>query len=319
MTHDPPPWARGDDDGPRLVAADEVERLSEEAARARLHFRGLERLRLDPEHARHELTDEQRALRMPSRGGRRWKAVAELDARVEAVQRQQETLRDQVAVLHARIAAAEQADTRRLAAWDEAGRPGERPEPEKTAIEDELARITDDIEALDQLIDETLSEKERHVERHRDKLVREAQADIDQARDRYLQAVRDLEQAREQLVDARHTQRWARYYPAEEASRDTILTPMLAGGLLEPVRRTLGSTSQLAFVNVAAALAADAGALRDGIPERDSSEPDIRRDAVWESTPEGASALNREKEKIIESLQPRNVHRAAWESDEGST
>jgi hypothetical protein len=53
----------------------------------------------------------------------------------------------------------------------------------------------------------------------------------------------------------------------------------------------------------------------DGIPGSDSSDPDIRNQAVWEKTPEGDKALTREKQRILEGLKPKNVTRAGWEDD----
>ena len=82
--------------------------------------------------------------------------------------------------------------------------------------------------------------------------------------------------------------------------------------MLAPVKGTLGTTARVPFQAVAAALRADADVLRDGLPgEQDGL--DLRRTAIWESTDEGQRALNAEKARVREAIQPRNVHRAGWE------
>jgi hypothetical protein len=113
-------------------------------------------------------------------------------------------------------------------------------------------------------------------------------------------------------VEARRTRRWAQKFPGEEANTDELLLAQLAGGLLQPVRRTLGTIAQVSFQNVADALRADADALRAGLPKGEDGL-DLRRQAIWESTDEGQSALNAEKARLREAVQPRNVQRAGWE------
>ena len=68
-----------------------------------------------PDAARQELTDEQRYLRMPSRAGRRWKTIANLDTEIECIQGEQERLRTEAEMLNARRPAAETADVQALA------------------------------------------------------------------------------------------------------------------------------------------------------------------------------------------------------------
>ena len=78
------------------------------------------------------------------------------------------------------------------------------------------------------------------------------------------------------------------------------------------MRATLGTTAQVAFPSVAAALTADADALRDGIPGREDGELDPRADALWEATPEGNAALNRERGRLREAALARNHRAPGW-------
>jgi hypothetical protein len=74
-------------------------KLNKDAARSRLQWRGVETFPLDPGVAQREFTDEQRVLRMPSKPGRRWRAVAKFDERIEALMREQEKLNQEAATL----------------------------------------------------------------------------------------------------------------------------------------------------------------------------------------------------------------------------
>ena len=109
--------------------------------------------------------------------------------------------------------------------------------------------------------------------------------------------VRDLERARDELVEARRTRRWAQLFPEEAANSDDLMTV------------------QVPFQALAEALRADADVLRDELPREDHDGLDLRREAIWESTDEGQRALNDEKERIREGMRSQNVTRAGWESD----
>jgi hypothetical protein len=63
---------------------------------------------------------------------------------------------------------------------------------------------------------------------------------------------------------------------------------------------------------MAAALAADADVLRDGLPGHENGELDPRKDALWEATPEGNAALNRERGRLREAAEQRNHRAPGW-------
>jgi hypothetical protein len=308
-----PSWAR-ETPSPGQEFHEKVQKkMMEDVRRERMHTRGYADLPLDQDAARQELTDEQRYPRMPSKHGRRWKAVAAIDADIERIQGEQERLRSQGAILHARIPAAEQADVQALANWHENGQHGPRPEPTKDVLELERERLAQDQTALDRLIDDLLDKKEEHVQKHRGRLEREAGADVERAHERYGTLVRELERARDELVEARRTRRWARLFPEEAANRDEIITAHVAGGLLQPVKRTLGTSAQVPFQALLDALHADADVLRDGLPGADRDGLDIRRDAVWMNTAEGQQAMTDEKKRILEELRKQNATHTGWE------
>ena len=167
-----PRWARDPDSATRMeeIAGD---KMMADVRRERLQTRNVASLPA-PEHAYRELANEERALRLPTRGGRRWKAIGDLDQRVQALQHRQENLRTEAAGVRDSLPAAESADMGRLAAWHERGQQDERPAPKKEELERQLERIDADVRAIDRLIDSALSEKTSHVEKHRNKLTREA-------------------------------------------------------------------------------------------------------------------------------------------------
>ncbi len=99
--------------------------------------------------------------------------------------------------------AAPEVDARSLAAWIERGERGKRPDATlyERRRERNAAQLT--IEALERALDEALEERLRYVERHRGKLLADAQKDVDACRARLLAQVRELPVLRQALLDAR--------------------------------------------------------------------------------------------------------------------
>jgi hypothetical protein len=305
-----PRWARDTGSGPQLVQAANDEMMLD-VRRERLQVPPeIRSLPVDRQRALVEFNEEQRALRMPSRGGRKWQAIGDYDRRVLGLQRQQGDLLNEAAGLRERLQVVEQSDSQRLASWHEQGQQGERPHPEKAELEQRLARIDADARALDFIVDEALDAKERHVSRHRKRLSREALADVERAHGAYIELIRGLERAREELTEARRTLRWSTSFPSEQATSDDLQPTLLAGGLMKPVKRALGITSAVAFTSMVDALEADAATLRDGLPQR---EGDDIREPLWLDTDAGRKAQNRERQRLRDAAEQRNLVSAWWE------
>jgi hypothetical protein len=62
-----------------------------------------------------------------------------------------------------------------------------------------------------------LEEKAEYVERHRKRLIKEADAQVDKTARRYEQLVGELAAVRAELAEARHAAVWASVYPARSA------------------------------------------------------------------------------------------------------
>ena len=302
------------------IRADDVirgaaEKIANDARSERLHVRGLEGLHIDPRVAAVELTDEERALRASRPTGRKWRALDRLDDEADR-------LTAKLAEAGTRLQAAEEAlrqapqdDARSLAEWIAAGEKGER--PAASVYERERDRDAAEllVNAVRLELDGALRRRVDHVERHREKLTREAQDAVNTAHANYAAALAALTEARSELVDARALTRWVTGFPGPEANTDPLLTAQLAGGLRKPVKTTLGTEAQVPFASVVAALAADADTLcADWTPaERDPG--DIRQTAQWTQTPEGDKALTDEKKRILEALTPRHTTAAGWLED----
>jgi hypothetical protein len=86
--------------------------------------------------------------------------------------------------------------------------------------------------AMDTLRDRILEERMAFVAKHRKRLVADAQGEAEQAHARYLKAIDELAQAREDLVGLRETTVWAALYPS-----DTLTTFVPSHALIGGRRR----------------------------------------------------------------------------------
>ncbi len=117
------------------------------------------------------------------------------------------------------------------------------------------------LDALQRTLDETLEERLQYVERHREKMLADAQKDVEDARERLLAHVRALPALRQELLDARDLLSWTATYP--EPAEQYGFPSALALGLRAPVEGTLETKARIDFGRVVAALEADADTLAD--------------------------------------------------------
>jgi hypothetical protein len=105
-------------------------------------------------------------------------------------------------------------------------------------------------------------EKAAYVEKHRKRLVREADKATREAHGCYMDALDALERAREELVESREQALWAELYPSDLAQVFPAWS-QLATGLRKPVEQTPGIKTVTTAASVIAALRADADVLRE--------------------------------------------------------
>jgi uncharacterized membrane protein YqiK len=252
-----PAWLR---DEPDLIDAGGA-KLRQEIARDRLHTRGTGSLPLDPERARTELEEEQRARRSSRPRGRRWKGLTKHDEKIDTLALELDAAHQELRRAQEVVEQAPDEDARSLAAWMRDGKRGKRPEATlyERQRERDAARLH--LEALQRTLDDALEERVAYVERHRDKLLADARRDLEAAHRQLYEHVRGLPVLRDDLLTAREALAWVAAFP--EQAQSFGFEHALALGLLEPVKSTLATTAQIDYRRVVAALEADADTLRD--------------------------------------------------------
>ncbi|HEX2112695.1 MAG TPA: hypothetical protein VHF67_14200 [Gaiellaceae bacterium] len=136
---------------------------------------------------------------------------------------------------------------------------GKRPRPEPTApaLEREIEERRADCDAANQAIERVYADKAAYVERHRKRLVREADKATREAHGRVMDALDAYERAREELVESLEAALSAALYPSDLAHVFPAW-PRLATGLRKPVKPTLGLKTVVPLAGVLALLRADA-------------------------------------------------------------
>jgi hypothetical protein len=205
--------------------------------------------------------------------------VTELEQRRAAKAAELQELRDREV-----SAPAEHAD--RLATWQIDGEQGPRPESELPGIREEVRERKEEVDALDRAVTRALDEQAAYFEKHRPRLVKDADRHRDKKVAAYRQKAAEAEQARAEALEA---QRWsvrARLYPSREAMQEP--PDQLAGGrkrALEPMGLGAAPIPSLVF----AALRADADYIAD--------------------------AMTMEQQLAIEGRDPRQPPNTEWSDD----
>jgi hypothetical protein len=160
--------------------------------------------------------------------------------------------------------------------------------------------------AIDSLRTGVLEERIAFVERHRKRLVRDAEREAEQAQARYLEAVELLAQAREELVGLRETTVWAALYPSETLTTMAPSHALVGGRRRELEQHLPGVQGELPAHAVLAALRADAeylaavstveqAAAMQGITTAELTT----RKAMWAGSDADLARQKREKEQLI--------------------
>lgn len=186
----------------------------------------------------------------------------------------------------------------RLARWV-ADPQGDRPAATVPAVEQRIADLRAEYDALTTAVGHVFAEKAVFVERHRGRLAKDAEKARRRAVERLQQAISNVEEARAEAVDCVAAERWAREFPGERAEASSLRLALTKGG------RIAKAIPELKTMTVASHafewLREDARWL-DSVLEAEQQkrgELDIREDAALVSTDEGAAALERERQRII--------------------
>jgi hypothetical protein len=258
-------------------------------------------------------TVEKNALRRLTPGRNRWPEIQKLDERVAQLEQRQAAVNAELATLHERQRASPNTDAQRLAQWQLDGQKGPRPEPELPAIEEAISQRQSDVDGLTVAITQVLDEKASFVEKHRERLVQQADQEAEDHHRRVLALIDELAEARSALAEARYKTLWAATFP--DASAGQAPPNTLVGARRRPLERA-GITSQVTPERVWEVLRADADWLKDAsTPAQravmEGRDPNRRpTDAVWSGgngeppSPEAIAQDRAEKAAALERYRP---------------
>jgi hypothetical protein len=241
----------------------------------------------------------------PRRG---WRDVAEFDERVAELEQRQARVLAEMTGLHEQIPVAERADTEAMATWVTEQR-GSRPLPTVPALEQRVAELQQECDALTLAVQRVLDKKERYVEKHRGRLLKEARKAHEQTVAEFRRLVDEVERTRGHAADCVEALRWALEFPGEGAASNLRLE-LAKGGRVPKVLPEFKTIVPIA--KVFEWLREDAAWLARALDPKHERDLDVREQAVWTGTDEGEAAVRREKARILEQMRPRNVHRADW-------
>lgn len=178
---------------------------------------------------------EQSALRRISPLRSRWPEVIEFDTRAGGLEQRAAAVAEELRRATQERNAAPEADTRRRAEWIAAGEKGDAPASIRLELDRRIEELERDRDGLLAAADAVVEEKATHVERHRKRLVRDADAHVTELRKRYEQLVEQLGETRGELIASRQASVWARTYPDRSAGATPPTT--VAGGLSRVLER----------------------------------------------------------------------------------
>ncbi len=230
-----------------------------------------------------------------------------LDEHIAELEQRHRAATQDVADLRLALANAPTAAAQALAQWELDARKGERPAPQAPALEAQLADAEATRDGLEAATDELLERKASFVEKHRGRLVADADAEVDAAHLHLVGLVDQLQAARAELVTRRSVALWARLFPDPVTAHQPQF-PLLATGLAKPVQAALGQPLRLEADRVLGLLREDAKHLRDAITAQqravlDGRDPNRPDGAGWADTDEGREAARAEKREQLEAYK----------------
>jgi tetratricopeptide (TPR) repeat protein len=251
------------------------------------------------------MLEQSMLARISPRHRNRWPELLAIDERWEACDRRQEQLRGSLVDLRGRRERAEGDYADALAAWMAAGQPEPRPGSEAKALDEAIAEGEGEYAAMDTLRDRILEERIAFVAKHRRRLVADAQGEAEQAQARYLKAIDELAQAREDLIGLRETVVWASLYPSETL-QTMAPSHALVGGRRRETEQQLPGVGQLPVHSVLALLRADVvycatvSTVEQAAGMRGVTTAELTtREAMWAGSEADLARQEREKEQLV--------------------
>ncbi|CAN5220426.1 hypothetical protein BH18ACT12_BH18ACT12_11890 [soil metagenome] len=133
---------------------------------------------------------------------RRWRALNRLDEEIDRISQRHSGAIGRLAAAEEALNQAPETDARTLAAWLSAGQRGDRPSATvyERRRDRDAAQLLVNACAIER--DEKLEQRLTHIERHRPKMLADAQHAVDDARQELLRKVSELPALRQALLDA---------------------------------------------------------------------------------------------------------------------
>lgn len=232
------------------------------------------------------LSQEKSALARLNPRRNRWPELRKIDERIGNLELRRGTVSDELQALRDQFANALNADRSMLAGWTLAGAVGAKPQPSAPALEQRIAELEQEHDASALAAETLLAERVEFVDRHRSRLVKDAEQATATARAEYERLIDELEAARRELVDATATTTWAKLFPHSSLASTLPTSLLLVGRRLD--RHVPGYGGQISVDNLRQLLLEDARLLVEAAPadqvgaHRGQSEQAVLgREAEW--------------------------------------
>jgi hypothetical protein len=255
------------------------------------------------------LDPELSALRRFSPRRNLWPKLAELDGRVAELDQRAASVGAQLQQVREELRAAPTRDAEAHAAWIGEGERGKPPAASAPRLEERVADLERQHQALVKAAEAVVEEKVKYVERHRKRLIKEANKRVTELRMQYEKAIDQTSQAREALAETRQATLWAMVYP--DRSAGATLPAALCGGRREPLQKA-GVRESIVPVRLWALLRDDSEWLAAAITreqlEAQGVEPPSK--AYWDAE----EGYERAEEARLQALER---FRREWSHDPG--
>jgi len=226
----------------------------------------------------------------------RWPEVVAFDQRAAELDQRAAAASEELRVVMEERNAAPDADARALVEWYADGERGTRPDPTGPELDRRIAELERERDGLRAAADGVLAEKAAYVEKHRARLVKDADKYVAKLRESFEQRIDELARMRPELIEARSAAVWARTFPDRSAGATPPAT--MAGGVRRVLERA-GIAGQVEAERIFELLREDARFLERALTQEQATALGAKPDgeAIWLATDEGRRVEREHKAK----------------------
>ena len=172
-----------------------------------------------------------------------WTELEEIDTRLAANAIDQQRMLDSLTSAQQELNGADPEHEQKLAQWFAGGKRGLRPPNRRPELKEQIAALQHESPALQMVRDKLFEERVRFVQKHRRRLVKDAERAKHKARNRIVAALAELAQARQELVECQQSAIWAALYPHDSLAT-MAPTLELVGGMKRVTLEALPGANQ---------------------------------------------------------------------------